>query len=158
MSTRSVIARKTESGFRGVYHHWDGYPSGLGQTLFNVRRWVFGGDTNSMLAYLIDAHPAGWSTVNGCRWFDARPRCYCHNDRNEPPCEMTEANASGSGCEYVYVFDAEGSRMTILSSHSGSAKMIGMFGLGDPEAHWVEVKSLDLDSEVEPEWSAFDGK
>ena len=34
MSTRSLIARKTEDGFEGTYHHWDGYPTGLGYTLW----------------------------------------------------------------------------------------------------------------------------
>lgn len=64
MSTRSVIARKTPTGFTGVYHHWDGYPSGLGSTLFEVRKTIFAGDTGRMLKYLIDCHPAGWSTIN----------------------------------------------------------------------------------------------
>jgi hypothetical protein len=63
MSTRSVIARKTQSGFIGVYHHWDGYPSGLGATLFEVRNGYFKGDTQKMLQFLIDEHPAGWSTI-----------------------------------------------------------------------------------------------
>lgn len=65
MSTRSVIARKQGSGFSGVYHHWDGYPSGLGQTLFELRNGHFKRNTSAMLAFLIDQHPAGWSTING---------------------------------------------------------------------------------------------
>jgi len=64
MSTRSVIARKTQTGFSGAYHHWDGYPSGLGATLFEVRNRFYKGDTARMLNYLIDANPAGWSTIN----------------------------------------------------------------------------------------------
>lgn len=64
MSTRSVIARKTQEGFRGVYHHWDGYPSGLGKTLFEVRNRFYQGDTKRMLKYLIDDHSGGWSTIN----------------------------------------------------------------------------------------------
>lgn len=63
MSTRSVIARKTQTGFTGVYHHWDGYPSGLGAMLFELRNGHFKRDTQAMLRYLIDEHPAGWSTI-----------------------------------------------------------------------------------------------
>lgn len=158
MSTRSVIARETEGGFSGVYHHWDGYPSGLGYTLYHVRNWVFAGDTNAMLVYLIDEHPAGWSTVNRCRWFDERPRCFCHGDRNESPWEVTHENASGSGCEYAYVFDAAGTSMRILSSHGEYGKMVGMFGCGDPKASWVEIANVNLDSETEPDWESLDGK
>lgn len=66
MSTRSVIARKNgTSGFIGVYHHWDGYPSGLGATLHELRNGHFQGSTEHMLRFLIDEHPAGWSTING---------------------------------------------------------------------------------------------
>ena len=68
MSTRSVIARKTASGFTGIYHHWDGYPAGLGSTLFRIHRGVFNGNTNRMLEYLIDNHPCGWSTINSADW------------------------------------------------------------------------------------------
>jgi hypothetical protein len=33
MSTRSFIAMETESGYRAVYCHWDGYPSHNGRIL-----------------------------------------------------------------------------------------------------------------------------
>ena len=65
MSTRSVIARPTEAGFTGRYHHWDGYPKGVGQTLYEWRIAYFNGDTDAMLRYLLDDHPGGWSTING---------------------------------------------------------------------------------------------
>lgn len=68
MSTRSAIARPTADGFAGRYHHWDGYPTGLGATLFQIHTEVFNGDTERMLEVLIDEHPAGWSTINGADW------------------------------------------------------------------------------------------
>lgn len=34
MSTRSAIIAKTETGYAGIYCHFDGYPSGVGQKLF----------------------------------------------------------------------------------------------------------------------------
>ena len=75
MSTRSVIARPMGDGFNGRYHHWDGYPSGLGAELYwlaqpNDYRAMAGlpptpwnGDIEAMLKVLLDDHPAGWSTL-----------------------------------------------------------------------------------------------
>jgi hypothetical protein len=211
MSTRSVIARKTKSGFKGVYHHWDGYPSGLGATLFEVRNKVFGGDTARMLRYLIDQHPAGWSTINtdwqfpeGSRpdhntqickvcgrmnWehyrqyykasFTDIPSEWERAGRPEPPegseiqvlghqaqhdeqptgpepfndgaWEVTEKNASGSGCEYAYVFDGNGTMEIQSSYHSGGDKMIGAFGVGDEKATWRTIAVVNLDGD-EPDW------
>lgn len=66
MGTRGAIARPTAAGgFEGRYHHWDSYPTGLGRSLFDVRKRFFGGDTEAMLKYLIDDHPAGWSSICG---------------------------------------------------------------------------------------------
>lgn len=84
MSTRSVIARKSGHGFTGVYHHWDGYPSGLGATLWEVRNKFYGGDTKRMLQYLIDLHPGGWSTINKDWSKPAEPR----KDDHDQPCTI----------------------------------------------------------------------
>jgi hypothetical protein len=66
MSTRSLIARATGEGtFKGVYHHWDGYPTGLGKYLTEILAGPFAGDLPRMLGTLIDEHPAGWSTIVG---------------------------------------------------------------------------------------------
>ncbi len=64
MSTRSIIARATGEGtFKGVYHHWDGYPTGLGKYLTEIFAGPFANDLPRMLRTLIDEHPAGWSTI-----------------------------------------------------------------------------------------------
>ncbi|MGH9641828.1 MAG: hypothetical protein ACRD3Q_05335 [Terriglobales bacterium] len=66
MSTRSIIARATGEGtFKGVYHHWDGYPTGLGKYFVELLAGLFAGDLSRMLRAPIDDHPAGWSTVVG---------------------------------------------------------------------------------------------
>ena len=65
MSTRSVIARPTETGFLGRYHHWDGYPAGLGATLYENYRGHFQRDLDAMCRFLLDDHPAGFSTIVG---------------------------------------------------------------------------------------------
>lgn len=161
MSTRAVIARKTNDGFKGRYHHWDGYPSGLGDTLFDIFNGHFKRDMRAMLKYLLDDHPAGWSTINGHDFaldpgFDSRgPNCYCHGSRSEKGNVLTHKNASGCGCEWAYVFDGD-STMEIYSSycnggrHDG-AKMIGAFGCGDPDAKWVLCATVDLTA-GKPDW------
>ena len=81
MSTRSVIARKTGTGFTGVFHHWDGYPSGVGSKLFELYNKFFKCNLDNMLKALIDDAPAGWSTIIGdwrLPWgmnHDATQRC-----------------------------------------------------------------------------------
>jgi len=157
MSTRGVIARRNGDGFVGRYHHWDSYPSGLGKTLFEWARLM---PLDQMLKLLLDEHPAGWSTIVGTdpkldpgfieldnKSAPNRPRCYCHGDRSEP-----------QDCEYAYVFDEEKRTMAILSSYCRNGdKMIGMFGMGDPEAVWRPVATIDLDG-AEPDWEELDSR
>jgi DNA-directed RNA polymerase subunit RPC12/RpoP len=38
MSTRGCVAIKTEDGWRGVFNHWDSYPTGLGKELWHHLR------------------------------------------------------------------------------------------------------------------------
>lgn len=175
MSTRGCIARldrRTPVEFRGVYHHWDSYPSGLGQALFHIRNRDFGRDTETMLKELIDRHPAGWSTVVGTRFApqsgrgkrlargskdgseDAGAQCYCHGGRHEPGWLVTHGNAAGSGVEYAYAFD--GATMLVLASYGREGgKMVGMFGTGDPDAVWSVIATVDLDG-PEPDWKAME--
>lgn len=65
MSTNGCILRKTESGASGVYHHWDSNPTSLGKALWATLHGHFKGDLDKMLEFLIDQHPAGWSTICG---------------------------------------------------------------------------------------------
>lgn len=65
MSTRSCIAKPEGDGWKGRYHHSDGYPSGLGRFLFEAHNGFFGGDTEAMVKYLVDDEPVGWSFIIG---------------------------------------------------------------------------------------------
>ena len=161
MSTRSCIARKTGvDGFSGVYHHWDGYPEGLGATLFKLYRGHFARDLPAMLTYLIDDHPAGWSTINGRNFTpsvdSAGQYCYCHGARSEAAQQITNENASDYGCEFAYVFDQ--STMFVLASMDidGNSKMVGMFGIGTPSnsVYWKTIGIVDLDG-AEPDWDSM---
>jgi hypothetical protein len=177
-------------GWSGRYHHWDSYPSGLGRTLWSLYHAQFGCDLGLMLKVLIDEHPAGWSTIVGADFTqeagfqelrlcgDARadepapndpcgavahaapPQCYCHGERSEAGWEVTQENAAGSGCEYVYAFpptsEQEPDRMLILSSYIASGhKMVGMFGMGDPQAQWRVLAEVLL-QDTEPDWERLD--
>jgi hypothetical protein len=65
MSTRSVIARANGNSWAGRFHHWDGYPEGLGKTLVENATGPFAGNLTGLLKILIDDHPAGWDTIVG---------------------------------------------------------------------------------------------
>lgn len=171
MSTRGCIARLVGSQpvqFRGVYHHWDSYPSGLGRTLFSLRNTQFRGDTRKLLQVLIDEHPSGWSTIVSERFGPLRrgmgservvrlkdlPRCYCHGKRPERGCGLTEWNATGSGVIYAYALSE--SKMLILASSCGDGgDTTGVFGGGDAEAAWEILAEVDLNGD-EPDWDALD--
>ena len=210
MSTRGAIVRVDGDGFKGVYHHWDSYPSGLGATLFSLYQGHFNHDLERMLKELIDDHPAGWSTINAknfsspigyqsldqaicgtCgkpnwehyyqNWehhgkpltpkakremgrgnycalghsFDYvrtdNPECYCHGDRSEDALVVTEKNAAGIGCEWVYAFNQKTQMIVLGSYNEDGGKMIGMFGMGNPDAKWRIKAVIDLNG-PEPNW------
>lgn len=182
MATRGVIARLTNvlpPKFAGRYHHWDSYPTELGQTLWQLYRNHFNRDLAAMLRVLLDDHPAGWSQINGAdfsrlpgfqEWEKERddsadedavqPRCYCHGDRSEESWLVTDENAAGSGCEWAYAFatsgDARHDVMLVLSSYRPQGdKMIGFFGCGDPQAVWATVAVVGLRDE-EPDWERIE--
>ena len=177
MSTRSVIARtvnpdeKEQIWFEGRYHHWDGYPSGLGAMLWELYHGHFNRDIKAMMKVLIDDHPAGWSTICNKDFNfepgyveydsenpddDTRPVCFCHGSRSEDSHLHTNETASGSGCEYAYVIDEDSHTMLICSSYCESGgKMIGMFGSGDDDATWITIESVDFNGS-EPVWDKVD--
>lgn len=63
MGTRGVIAKPDGDGWRGRYHHWDSYPSGLGAALLRAHEDL--GSTDEMVRVLIDEELVGWSTICG---------------------------------------------------------------------------------------------
>ena len=78
LSTRAVIAvRIGDVGIKGVYHHFDGYPDGLGSSLYDIVD-LYGYDF--VKENLIDAHPSGWSSI--LEYLDDGGECYCHSNRD----------------------------------------------------------------------------
>lgn len=151
MSTRATIARIRGDGFAGVYHHFDGYPSGLGATLFKRAQEVEVGD---MLHFLIDEHPAGWSTINDADWaappgfsengFSTEgPACYCHGGRSEGA--MTITHEDDTDAAWAYVLDAHAKTMAVLERADGG-RVLGFFwrpravvALSGPEPDWASM-------------------
>lgn len=153
MSTRSVIARGyPKDAFEGRYHHFDGYPSGVGRSLWKLYHGHFDHDIDQMLEVLIDQHPAGWQNIDA-DWtypigysnnFTSRgPACYCHGDRHDPELAVTEDNAVAAGCDYAYVF----------TSGPGGLPTIRILV---PSANgWRSIAEVALDAS-EPNWARLD--
>lgn len=121
MATRSVIARTTtaEDGesysWEGRYHHWDGYPSGVGVTLIeNLLKHGY----EFMTRRLIDGEATGWSNINGCdltlpsTWPDGTeqrnelvPVSYSARGEGPEPLRTPEIE---DDTEFVYVMHEDG--------------------------------------------------
>jgi hypothetical protein len=166
MATRSIIARATGNGkWEGRYHHWDGYPAGVGAQLFQAYNGHFNRDVRAMLQLLIDDHPAGWSNINGTDFSkepgfgsDGGPCCYCHGQRSEEGHLFTSDGLDFGGAEYCYVID--GSRMTILErSYANGQRAVQYFGVDASDVadgvNWRLIAEVDLDG-VEPDWDRIE--
>jgi len=142
MSTPGCIARKTKDGFEGRYHNFDSYPEGLGKALYGVRNGYFKKNTEAMLKYLIDDHPAGWSSIvqrdfNKKAGFDGDgPLCYCHGTRNEDEQLITEEDAES----YLYVYAFEDNIMHIMGVVKGKWKSVKKIDMDKKEPNWNKIK------------------
>jgi hypothetical protein len=148
MATRALIGRLT--GWNGtypmgegVYHHWDGYPAGLGALLFRLFREEYQGDMERMLKELVDDHPGGWSYL-------AERDCYCHT-RGEGLVDGSGDLrwASRSGCEWAYLFAVQdGKPMMVVARRltewdDRSGRILREW--------WEAIATVPLDGE-EPDW------
>ncbi len=152
MATRALIGRLTGwSGpypmGEGVYHHWDGYPAGLGALLFRLFREEYQGDMERMLKEIVDSHPGGWSYL-------AERDCYCHARGEGAADGFGDLQwASRSGCEWAYLFKAQDGRpmmvvarrLTEWDDRSGTVL----------RQWWEAIATVPLDGE-EPDWEAIE--
>jgi hypothetical protein len=171
MSTNGIIARSTGEGtFKGRYHHWDSYPSGLGVALVELYRGHFKHDLTHMLTVLLDQHPAGWSTIvqkdfglkPGYTNVGSRPdgmsieefqnqplnrrlQCYCHGARHEE--DFLHDEKSDCGAEWAYVFDEDEKVLHVLDRQKHEVS---------GEYHWQDVGRIDLATEDEINWTAIE--
>ena len=98
MATRSEIFGPDG---RGRYHHWDGYPTALGKTLWSLYHNHFKRNIQEMRKVLLEDHPAGWSTINEADW-SLEPG---FNETGEYIC--TECNKPANEHYYQYLNAAQ---------------------------------------------------
>ena len=174
MSTRSIIARQHSNGFTGTYHHWDGYPSGLGYTLWHMYRDnIYDNpkfELNDMMELLIDDHPSGLSSINGVDWSQPigyvadynkgrelnSPQCFCHGDRSETV-DQPYTDQTDCGAEFAYTFekdlDIETDVMHIYEKQYDDGRhTTEFFGMTTDNTKWRLIKTIDLFDENEPNW------
>lgn len=164
MATRGMIAKKTESGFIGRYHHWDAYPEALGKTLHTLYNGTFNKNAEAMMHTLIDEHPAGWSSINGANFSyapgfttpdydlpdederNARPQCYCHGERREGEQTLTSlSDARRCGAEYAYIIDTDNHTMTVHARSGEAWRTLAVVNLDTPERWWVQLEEDEED-------------
>lgn len=63
LATRSCVARPTDTGYRGIYVHADGYPSNHLPLLLAAYQYRFTRDAESLSRYLVDTDAIGWDTL-----------------------------------------------------------------------------------------------
>lgn len=154
MSTRGVIGiyeRADAVTWRGVYHHFDSYPRGLGATLWNAYHQVFKGDLIAMMKLLIEDHPAGWSNINRCDltlppiWDDSPERYASHAPqsytvRGEEPSIITQVSDYG-WLEWAYLFNPVVPHMDVFSIDGKYLRWVTTVDLCDVEPEWDVLQS-----------------
>jgi len=167
VSTRSVIARvgEHEGQFRGRYVHADGYPTGMGPTLWTALHGHFKNNLAAMLAYLIDAKHAqcGWSALVGkdfnlkpaYTWQKAiadgakyevyskrpdylRPQCFAGRPGEEPYLFTEKDFENGTDVEWLYVFDEAERKLFIRDI--GAKEDVAIIDLNGEEPNWVAIE------------------
>ena len=161
MSTRAKIARPRGDSWEGVYHHFDGYPTGLGSTLWALALSppaIASGSLDNMMRLLLDEHSAGWSNIQGVDWSapigfgSARgPACYCHGQRSEKPQPLATPETMDSDAwlfaEWVYVIDPERRTFSVICGmvpvdDGYGCRLLGTFPLDGEEPDWTGLELL----------------
>lgn len=150
MSTRAAIGRIKADSFEARYHHHDGYPTGLGRTF--LQRALAAPDLEAFLRYVVDEHPAGWSSLWDTPEHDY---CYCHNrepgEEGAPP--ITDCDLF---IEWAYAIDPETRRMGVWAScedPSRDEKLAG--GYVEPGYRGVLVTAFSIDA-VDIDWEEIE--
>src|SRR5437868_596129 len=111
MSSGPSPARVSERPWRGVYHHWDGTPDGLGSELIKRAR-LFKGNLGGLVRQVIDSAPRGWSSLASQEQID---------DVGLPVSPEDTGNIA-----YAYIFDVGARRLDAFATHpDASGEFIG---------------------------------
>ena len=128
MATRARIAFETQKGeIVSAYHHWDGYPAGLGYNL--VRNYI--GDRDKFMEAVMLGDASHWGktpypTTSDHSFNNAEDdvSVYYHRDRGEPlrtrtfkDIEDFAENYDCCGEEYAYVLRLDGT-LTMIERYA----------------------------------------
>jgi hypothetical protein len=152
MSTRSVVATTHGDGWRGLYCHYDGYPTCLGPRLWTALR-ACGFDRDRFEAEVLTPHPGGYMSFPDT--------CHCHDPQHDSTTVMiyTEADEEAYALciEWVYVVGRD--VLTISTSMPTGADRRCQDADGrwwmEPAYGWVVVTQVRLDG-PEPDWQAIE--
>jgi catechol 2,3-dioxygenase-like lactoylglutathione lyase family enzyme len=152
MGTRSVVAVRHGDSWRGRYVHWDGYPSGVGQALWEIGNTEqFRDDRAPMFALLTQDH-AGWSTITGedspklglgyddGRFVAVPGIGVGYTSANIDDDYWIEADGDNGGAEWCYVMTPAG--IHVLEGRRNGEHAVGMFGFNEG-ATW-EIRAFVL--------------
>lgn len=144
MGTRSVVAVRYGDSWRGRYVHWDGYPTGVGQALLEIRRNLYPNDLDGMVRALTETH-RGWSSINAEERVELPD--YYESDRfeavhgigigytdSEASEDWIEAEGDNWGTEWCYILTPNG--IHVLEATRGNGHAVGMFGFNEG-AEWT---------------------
>lgn len=172
MSTNSIIGTMNISDstrWMGKYCHWDGYPSGVGATLFREYRRAYAGNVQNLINYIL-AEPVGWSAIMGCdltlapAWDEAEckaPESYsARGDKPmNPDGDFIRNTDDHAGAQYAYMLNAPAHTMHIYKYVYASGKdweLIAIIDLDGNEPDWDKIPHWPTlpDSEAAPTESA----
>ncbi len=173
MSTRSLLAYKTQTGFEGCYCHWDGYPTNRGKQIWEIIMQQFilnkgkigvvnDGSTalQSFVDIYIKGHRGGWSAFP--------TECYCHSAEfvmRDGVHDNWETNKDTDPLfiEWVYVIAIENKKLIIYTGGRarGEHKEENIKGekYTSPNYKHYIVCELDINpDEKEPDWESIERK
>lgn len=179
MPTHGVIAFANQTGlnqiaWEGRIHSSDSYPTALGRTLWQQFREYFGRDFAAARKYLVEDHPAGFSTIVGadlslpCGYTNdfesaweklpdgradfSKPlphgaRCYCHGDRSNEHYLITDADGAHYPWLYLFVDMGYTVELRIYTDKETEGVTVPV---------WEEVGRIDCTENKEPNWEAVE--
>jgi len=150
MSTRSIIAIPEGDGWKGRYVHYDGYPTGVGQTVWHIVKTAGLAEA----ARILTSKPIGWSGISDNP--DGTPPINPGYD-HEPgygyayiPEDDTEdwwihsTDTDKSWCEWYYILADNGLWVGTLDGADYTPHHIAIIPWGGDEPDWYQIQALGV--------------
>lgn len=177
MSTHGIIGYYTTMAnrvWKGRYHHFDAYPTGLGSALWRHLHGHFKGDLKKFLKVLTEEHTS-WQTIchrqMSFKWrprypesgvkkeiaetFKAcAPECFCHGDSGVEMDDWLWSHQNAIlGARWAYVFDRV--RKVLHVFQRVMAIDIPSKGKSEAQPSWHLEAAMNLRG-LEPEWDVIE--